>query len=84
MSRVRLLISAITMLRLLLTVVLPSLGLALVRTSTCGRVPFCSANRMEVAVVRKDSARSEVLSLQETISSASSDSSAVSTVAPFV
>ncbi len=52
------------MLRLQTTVVLPSLGLALVSTSTRGRSPFLRENRIDVSVVRNDSASSDCLLTQ--------------------
>src|ERR1035437_3852369 len=42
--------------RLLATVVLPSIGLALVTTSTRGRVPFSPEKRSDARSERKDSA----------------------------
>src|SRR3989442_401803 len=60
--------------RLLTTVVLPSFGLALVSTRTRGRSAAPRREkRIDVSVVRNDSARSDVFSCQETISTEESD-----------
>ena len=58
------------MLRLLTTVVFPSFGLALVNTRTRGRSPFLREKRIDVSVVRIDSATREVRCPHEIISTA--------------
>src|SRR5258708_32198856 len=54
-------ISAIAILRLQATVVLPSPGLGLVRTTTRGQSPFWLGKRIEIRVVRAHSATKEGL-----------------------
>src|SRR3954454_11507220 len=62
--------------RLLTMVVLPSFGLALVTRSTRGLSPLWRENRIEVSVVRNDSARIEAFLSHDT-------SSIVSPLPPF-
>src|ERR1700730_3662047 len=63
-SNTRWLISASAAPKLLTTVVLPSPRFALLTNSTLGDPPLCCANRIEVMVLRKDSAITDDFSRQ--------------------
>ena len=65
-------ISASAIARLMVTVVLPSDGFALVSTITRGWVPLCPENSRDVKVVRKASASKENFRFQVTNSTGSS------------
>ncbi len=82
-SRTRRPISAIAMLRLLATVVLPSAGPGLVTTMTCGPSEFCPGSKIEVSMARNDSATADGLCFQVTSSRQSFGSAGASAFAFF-